>query len=67
MGQFLEQIALSRAGTRVHAARTFADVARGKWCPKFPKILCFWPTTQYVYVCWNLLETVFLLSEAAQI
>ena len=25
--------------TRIHAARIFADVARGKWCPKFVKFL----------------------------
>ena len=36
--------------SRAHAARIFADVARGKWPSNFQIFLCFWPTTQYVYV-----------------
>ena len=37
--------------TRVRGARNLADVAHGKWRPKFPKF--FWLLANNVYVCWS--------------
>ena len=44
-------------GTRAYMLRGFLRMSRrGNGVRDSRNLLCFWPTTQHVYVCWNLAE-----------
>ena len=52
---FLEQIAPSPAAHARTCCEDFLRMSRrGNAASEIHEIYAFWPTTQHVYVCWNL-------------